>query len=49
MSKFLNLEKVLDEIFGIFSDDEKVKILNAAEKDFRKLNKAESSSTKGLE
>lgn len=42
MSKFLNLEKVLDEIFGIFSDDEKVKILNAAEMDFRKLNKAES-------
>jgi hypothetical protein len=42
MSKFLNLEKVLDEIFGIFSDDEKVKILNAAEKDFRKLVKADS-------
>lgn len=42
MSKFLNLEKILDEIFGIFSDDKKVKILNAAERDFRKLVKAES-------
>lgn len=42
MSKFLNLEKILDEIFGIFSDDKKVKILNAAEKDFRKLTKADS-------
>lgn len=42
MSKFLNLERVLDEIFGIFSDDKKVKILNAAERDFRKLVKAES-------
>lgn len=42
MSKFLNLEKILDEIFGIFSDDKKVKILNAAERDFRKLNKADS-------
>lgn len=39
MAKFTHLEKILDEVFGIFSDDVKSKIINAAEKDFQKLSK----------
>lgn len=38
MIKYKNLEKALDSIFGIFSDDKKAKIINAVEKDFKQLS-----------
>lgn len=45
MSKYKNLEKELDLIFGIFSDDLKQRIVNAVNKDFDSLNKVSSENT----
>lgn len=45
MSKYKNLEKELDLIFGIFSDDLKQRIVNAVKKDFDSLNKVSSENT----
>lgn len=48
MDKFKNLERELDIIFGIFSDDKRSRIVQAVHKDFQLLLKVESSDDVGL-
>jgi len=48
MVELKNLEKELDIIFGIFSEDKRSKILQAAQKDFESLTKMESGDSVAL-
>lgn len=48
MSRYKNLEKELDKIFGIFSDDLKLRIINAVDKDVESFSKVASEDSISL-